>query len=186
VADEVAHRALKTPTACAAALVERVAEYLAIVENNWKAIVQRAERVVDRHDGRLDEIATGLGDRLRGALDRGDERLHHRASRVRDGARRVVERADGRVAVAVATLARVPATLDAEGRHLASLQTQVRLLDPSNVMARGFSITRASDGRAIRDSKGLSPGDRLVTTFASGSTSSTVQTVTADTTEESI
>ena len=68
----------------------------------------------------------------------------------------------------------------------ASLQTQVRLLDPSNVMARGWSITRASDGRAVRDAQGLSPGDRLVTTFASGSTTSTVQTVTPDTTEDSI
>jgi exodeoxyribonuclease VII large subunit len=184
VADEVAHRALKTPTACAAALVERVAEYLAIVENNWKAIAQRAERVVDRHDGRLDEIATGLGDRLRGALDRGDERLHHRASRVRDGARRVVDRADAQLGVAVAALGRAPGTLDAELRHLAALQTQVRLLDPGNVMARGFSITRGPDGRALRDVSHLSPGDRLVTTFASGSATSTVDTVTPDTTED--
>ena len=174
VADEVAHRALKTPTACAAALVERVAEYLAIVENNWLAIAQRAERVVDRHDGRLDEIAIGLGDRLRGALDRGDERLHHRASRVRDGARRVVERADVRLVGAVASLARVPAVLDAEVRHIDSLQTQVRLLDPGNVMARGFSITRGPDGRAVRDAHALSPGDRLVTSFAAGSATSTV------------
>jgi exodeoxyribonuclease VII large subunit len=177
VADEVAHRALKTPTACATALVERVAEYLAIVENTWQAIGQRSERIVDRHDGRLDEIATGLGDRVHGALDRGDERLHHRATRVRDGARRVVERADAHLAVAAATLARAPAQLDAEVRHLASLHTQVRLLDPVNVLARGFSITRGADGRALRDAGALAPGDRLVTNFAKGTTTSTVDAV---------
>ncbi|MBI5090285.1 MAG: exodeoxyribonuclease VII large subunit, partial [Actinobacteria bacterium] len=163
VADEVAHRALKTPTACATALVERVAEYLAIVENTWQAITQRATRAVDRHHGRLDEIATTTGDRVRTALDRSDERLHHRASRVRDGARRVVDRADHQLATAVATLARTPARLDAESRQLDALQTHVRLLDPSNVLARGFSITRGPDGRAVRDAAALSPGDRVVT-----------------------
>jgi exodeoxyribonuclease VII large subunit len=182
VADEVAHRALKTPTACATALVERVVEYMDIVENTWKAIAQRAERLVDRHDGRLDEIATGLGDRLRGALDRGDERLHHRATRVRDGARRVVERADAHLSTAVATLARVPAQLDGEVRHLAALQTQVRLLDPSNIMARGFSVTRGPDGRAIVDAAALAPGTALTTTFATGTATSTVTDTTTGTT----
>ena len=177
VADEVAHRALKTPTACATALVERVAEYLAIVEITWVAIAQKSARIVDRHHGRLDEIATGMGDRLRGALERGDERLDHRATRVRDGARRVVQRADTQLAGAVATLARVPARLDAEQRTVAGLQTQLRLLDPVNVMARGWSITRGPDGIAVRDATSLSPGDLLVTTFAAGTATSTVQTV---------
>jgi exodeoxyribonuclease VII large subunit len=177
VADEVAHRALKTPTACATALVERVLEFLAIVENTWQAIAQRSERVVDRHDGRLLEIATGLGDRVHGALDRGHERLQHRGTRVRDGARRVVERADAQLSVASATVGRTPARLDAEVRHLASLHTQVRLLDPASVLARGFSITRGTDGRAVRDAASLSPGDRVVTRFAAGSTSSTVDAV---------
>ncbi|MCU1362144.1 MAG: xseA [Ilumatobacteraceae bacterium] len=177
VADEVAHLALKTPTACATALVERVLEFMAIVENTWQAIAQRSARIVDRHDGRLIEIATGLGDRIHGALDRGDERLQHRATRVRDGARRVVERADAQLAVAVAALGRAPSQLDAEARHLASLDTQVRLLDPVNVLARGFSVTRGADGRAIRDAASLTPGDRVVTSFATGSTTSTVDHV---------
>lgn len=177
VADEVAHRALKTPTACATALVERVADYLAIVENTWQAIAQRSERIVDRHHGRLDEIATGLGDRLRGALDRGDERLDHRVGRVRDAARRVVERADLRLGGAVATLVRMPARLDVQQRNVDGLQTQLRLLDPVNVMARGWSITRGPDGTAVRDAGSLSPGDTLVTSFAIGAATSTVGVV---------
>ncbi|MGD9998164.1 MAG: exodeoxyribonuclease VII large subunit [Ilumatobacteraceae bacterium] len=183
VADEVAYRALKTPTACAAALVERVAEYLAAVEQTWLAITNRAARAIDRHCSRLDEIATSTGGRVRTALDRGDERLHHRASRVRDGARRVVDRADHQVSGAVAALSRTPARLDAEVRQLDALQTHVRLLDPINVLARGFSITRGADGRAVRDAASLRPGDQLHTSFARGTASSTVDsTVHEDTT----
>lgn len=177
VADEVAHRALKTPTACAAALVERVAEYLAVAEHTFTAIRQRADRSLDRHDGRLVEIGTGLGDRVHGALDRSVERLHHRSTRVRDGARRQVERADAHLAVAVATVARTPARLDAELRHIGSVQAQVRLLDPAHVLARGFSITRGADGRAVRDAGTLTAGDELFTSFAAGTARSTVHTI---------
>jgi exodeoxyribonuclease VII large subunit len=177
VADEVAHRALKTPTACATALVERVAEYLTVAEHTFTAIRQRAERGIDRHDGRLTEIATGLGDRVHGALDRSGERLLHRSTRVRDGARRQVERADAHLATAGATLARVPARLDAELRHVGSLDAQLRLLDPAQVLARGFSITRGLDGRAVRDATTLTPGEQLVTTFANGTAHSTVQAI---------
>ena len=48
-------------------------------------------------------------------------------------------------------VARVPAVLDGETRHLAGLEARVRGLDPVNVLARGWSITRAADGRVVRD-----------------------------------
>ncbi len=42
IADEVAHTALKTPTACAGALIERVAAYTAASEMAFEAIVRRS------------------------------------------------------------------------------------------------------------------------------------------------
>ena len=44
VADEVAHTSLKTPTACAAALVQAVAAYLAAVEERFAGVVEVAAR----------------------------------------------------------------------------------------------------------------------------------------------
>jgi exodeoxyribonuclease VII large subunit len=69
---------------------------------------------------------------------------------------------------AVTALARAPGRLDAEQRHVAGLESQVRLVDPANTLARGWSITRDSDGRAVTSAAQLTPGDVLVTTFASG------------------
>ena len=46
VADEVAHSSLKTPTACAAALVEHVNAFQADVERVWAAIDRHANRAL--------------------------------------------------------------------------------------------------------------------------------------------
>jgi exodeoxyribonuclease VII large subunit len=36
------------------------------------------------------------------------------------------------------------------------------------VRARGYSITRAADGRVLRDSAAVAEGERLITTLARG------------------
>src|SRR4029079_11577880 len=47
VADEVAHTSLKTPTACAAHLVQRVGDYLGAVEKGYEAVVAHARAQLD-------------------------------------------------------------------------------------------------------------------------------------------
>ena len=174
VADEVAHSSLKTPTACAAALVEAVAAYVAATEELWRAISRRAGGALDQREQSLLADGASIGHRTTAAVERVAERLARQAGRVRTGAERVVLRADAHADQAIAVLARTPRRLDAEARHLAGLETQVRLVDPVRTMARGWSITRTADGRTVRDAARLSAGDVLVTTFASGSATSTV------------
>ena len=48
------------------------------------------------------------------------------------------------------------------------------LLDPVQVMRRGWSITRDAGGRVVRDAASLREGDAIVTTVAAGEIASTV------------
>jgi exodeoxyribonuclease VII large subunit len=125
------------------------------------------------------EVAQSIRHRVLAAVERSDERLAQRAQRVRVGAGRVVDRADMRVESAVATVRRVPQRLDPEVRHLDAVAERVRLLDPVNTMARGWSITRTADGRTVRDATHLQTGDEIVTTFASGTARSRVEETTS-------
>ena len=175
VADEVAHSALKTPTACAAALVERVQAFQLRTEVAWAAIERRTERAVTTAGTDVAELAHGIRHRVLAAVERADERLVQRARRVGIGASRVVERADTRLAVAIAALSRVPQRLEPEARHLDAVAQRVRLLDPAHTMARGWSITRTADGRTVRDAAWLRPGDEIVSTFANGTARSRVE-----------
>lgn len=178
VADEVAHTALKTPTACAGALVERVAAFQLRAESAWAAIARSAERSVAVADGRLQEVGAAIGHRTTAAVERGDERLRQRARRLQVGADRTVERAAQQLHQAAAGLRRTPGRLDPEVRHLDALAHRVRLLDPVNTMARGWSITRTADGRTVRSADELTPGTEIVTTFATGTARSRVEEIT--------
>ena len=180
VADEVAHSSLKTPTACAAALVEAVARYVGATEELWRAISRRASTVVDQREQVLAGHEASIGHRTGSAADRATERLARQVHRLAGGAERVVARAEAQTERAVAVLGHTPRRLDAEERHVAGLEVQVRLVDPVRTMARGWSITRTVDGRTVRDAAQLRPGDVLVTSFAAGSARSTVDAIDID------
>ena len=82
VADEVAHSSLKTPTACAAALVEHVNAFQSDVERVWSAIDRRAARVVREASTALVAIAHGVRRATVSAVERSDDRLGHRRQRL--------------------------------------------------------------------------------------------------------
>ncbi|MGI8664129.1 MAG: exodeoxyribonuclease VII large subunit [Acidimicrobiales bacterium] len=153
VADLVAHRSFKTPTACAGALVEAVERFCLRLDDNANRC-QRAAAV---------------------AFERASARLHRTSGRVAAGARHHVQRQDSALGVHSARLATLP-TRALEGRsvRLTSIEAQVRSLDPERILARGWSITRDADGRAVRLAASLLPGVAITTTFADGSVRSTV------------
>jgi exodeoxyribonuclease VII large subunit len=177
VADEVAHTSLKTPTACAAALVQSVGTYLEAVERAFVAVGVAARGRLTRSDAGLVERAHRIARRTQAAVDRADERLEARVHRLRvgapgpltDGSRhldRVVERLG----------TQAPRSLGAEERHLASLAARVRALDPVNVLARGWTITRTADGTIVRSPDDVAEGDVIRTQLAAGSVTSRVET----------
>jgi exodeoxyribonuclease VII large subunit len=52
----------------------------------------------------------------------------------------------------------------------------LRLLDPVNTMARGWSITRDSRGNTIRNVAQVGAGEQITTQLSDGTLSSTVNT----------
>jgi exodeoxyribonuclease VII large subunit len=178
VADEVAHTASKTPTACAQVLVERVMEFVYRLDDVSRGVVhharsscvlalrelrdcaRRARReppaaltrelaVVERHRGRAEELGT---------------RTVKQAIATLDGSERALASAGGRLA-------------RAEGRRLDASEARLRALDPTRVLDRGYTITRDRDGRVVKRAAPLSTGDRLVTEFADGTAASVVHEV---------
>jgi exodeoxyribonuclease VII large subunit len=202
VADEVAHTAAKTPTACAALLVARVGEHLARVEAAWAACASASRRALAAHERRVARHGAraarsslhGLaaaGDRLDAhgrrarravtvALGRAEARLERDAGRITGAGRSHVHTAEVTVRAAERRLAaRAPRAVAEAERSLDAVSARVRALDPARVLARGWSITRSADGRVLRSPGDVAPGDALVTLLAGGEVRSTV-----DTTEE--
>lgn len=176
VADEVAHQCFKTPTACAAALVDLTRAYLTGAESAYAAVLERTRRLLDECTLSLGRLAHGVRHRTVAAVERSDQRLGQHADSVRRRAERVLDRHEQRVAAVQAEVGRRALRhTDAAERELEHLAAKVQLLDPARTLARGWSITRGPDGRAVRDAATLSIGDHLTTTFASGSVNSRVE-----------
>ena len=70
--------------------------------------------------------------------------------------------------------------LGRRGERLSHREGQLRLLDPRNVLRRGFSLTRDGEGRLVRSVKELAAGDELVTQVMDGELKSRIETIRVD------
>ncbi len=70
--------------------------------------------------------------------------------------------------------------LDESRRALQHAQAQLRLLNPREVLSRGYSLTRLPDGRLLRAASEAHPGMMLKTELATGAVLSTVTAAEGD------
>lgn len=153
IADEVAHTSYKTPTACAAALVGAARVFADRISALRTAIADHAHRAIDMADRQRTDLA---GRTIRAA----NAVLRHHTDLLAAGQSRLLHTAS-------ALPQRHRERLDALGARL-------RALDPAMVLARGWSITRLSDGTLVRSPRDVSDGDTLVTALADGTVTSVV------------
>jgi exodeoxyribonuclease VII large subunit len=132
VADAVAHAALKTPTAVAGYLIDRVRAFIIRAEQGWSGVERRTLQQLARSEQRLEVAGHG----------------------VRRAAGNALAFAEQRVLVA---------------------EARVGAVDPVRTLARGWSITRRPGGTLVRSADALTPGDELVTTFATSMVRSRVE-----------
>lgn len=104
------------------------------------------------------------------------DRLSDNASRVRSVTATALEKARSRVAMNREKVRTgTNAAIQRERQKLAVHATTVRFLDPVQTMARGWSITRASDGTVVRSVAQVKAGESVTTLLADGSFTSTVE-----------
>ncbi|MFM7829980.1 MAG: exodeoxyribonuclease VII large subunit [Actinomycetota bacterium] len=156
VADEVANQSHKTPTACATAVIEMVRDFVDKTERAWDEIEPLATAELEASASRLSEQANKISIKVLEALAGASKLIAVTSQRIRH---RPLE------------------VLKLETKTLDEFAQRTRLLDPVNTMARGWSITRDDDGKVVRDVGKLKSGDKLVTTFVNGTTTSTIQEI---------
>lgn len=179
VADEVAHMRFKTPTACAAGLVERVRLFVESTETTWDEIARLSSDRLVVASSSLTDLTHRIAGHTRSALVRAEERLGHRSHRLVSSARGTVTGRSSVLASHTETLRRrAPALIAERLRRLDEWETRTRLLDPRELMKRGWSVTRRSDGRVVRSLTDVSSADVLTTQIADGTITSTVSSVT--------
>ncbi|MCP3939618.1 MAG: exodeoxyribonuclease VII large subunit [Actinomycetia bacterium] len=207
IADEVAHSSLKTPTACAGALVSRVQSFLDGLDASGRRIRTTLEERLGREQERLDADTRRLGrvagsntQRAASGLSGQTERLRRSSTRVVDVASSSIARTAGSVQTLAATrldraeteMERLVWLLTAGSRrrldsatlavdHAASL---VRVVHPARTLALGYSITRDPYGAVVRTVDNVAVGDSITVEVADGTIGVDVITTRTQTNDE--
>ncbi len=142
IVDKVAHTSFKTPTACAAGLVEMVSDFEADLNTSAQTLARRSTAAVHGARVSLSNYSRSLSILATKPLERASSSIDHAVSQLSRFAKQQIRTAH--------------TVLD---NHAALVKSH----DPKRVLERGFSITRnTSDGTVVRAQPTV--GDELETT----------------------
>ncbi len=198
IADFVADLRAATPTAAAQAVVPDRNEFLQRLQYQQQHLRRAMMRPLETAMQRLDFLARRLvhpaqhmeqqsqylqqlQQRLRGILamhmqqrDWKWQSLQHRLHARKPSVQPHITHLDGlerRMDGAMLHL------LEKQLHRLQAVHQQLQLLDPMQVLSRGYSLVRDENGTVVTDSAGLMAGDQLEVTFAKGGAEVAVKTV---------
>jgi len=175
VADLVANRRHITPTACGAAVVERVASYWSQIVGAAARISRRSEELCHSEELNHARVRASLVSNARGRLREHHKDLLRSKARLLGAPSATLSRASGSVharaqrlvPAANAHLVRAAGGLDATRRLLAAY-------DPKRTLERGWTLTMDADGKIIRSIEQVAEGAMITTRVSDGTVASTV------------
>lgn len=175
VADIVAHTKLKTPTAVAEFLLGGMRDFEDRLLYAQRRLAELAKETIKDEGHRLRYLAQSLQNLLNKLFSNEHRRLHIMSSGLRHAISNSIHINSNRLTLNKERLgANVRSLLQTQDSKLKHLELAVRLLDPINVLRRGYSITYHKN-RAIKDAEGIKQGDVIITKLYDGSIKSTVE-----------
>ncbi|HLN19915.1 MAG TPA: exodeoxyribonuclease VII large subunit [Bacteroidales bacterium] len=199
VTDMVAFSALKTPTAVADFIVEHNASAEKYLINLWTGIQDASRTILEQSRRRVDSARIKLLPMTRNLLSEMQNRIAGKVMRlVKNGTYYLnstsVSLAGYQSGLSSAIRSLItgkkellnfrknslkPATvffLKSKGTLISSYEKTVEILNPENVLMRGYTITYR-DGTIMKSSKTAANGDQLITKFRDGTVSSRVDEI---------
>jgi len=197
IADIVAYMSLKTPTAVAEFLVDRVLAFLErigrlqdrfsqalrLIITNERMALQQKTSDLDRHVGRyitreehlLSDYRNSMRSELRHILSERNATLSDRSGKVKYLWKRLAEEKHRDLAQLAGNKVRLARELlRSENEKLEHARRTLEMLRPESVLKRGYSITRL-DGRVVTSAARVRKGDVIESHLADGVIRSNVE-----------
>jgi exodeoxyribonuclease VII large subunit len=152
VADVVAHTKVKTPTAAAEFIINRIFDTASVLE-------EQTRRMSDAVSGRMN------AENMR--IERLSQKLPSLFAVLRTRQEQVLEKLDIKMQNGVRNM------LTVQNHKLEIMEKSLAAADPVIILKRGYSLTRVG-GRVVRSASGLKKGDLLTTSFADGTVESEI------------
>ena len=153
ILDMVSHTRVKTPTAAAAFLIEHLKEVLDVIDNSQDRITRYAQQKLSILNSQLSIISESIPRLFSLVRTRQESKLDIFEQRMRTS---------------------IDRRLTSESHKLELISEKLKALDPTLLLARGYSITM-HNGHAVRDASTLAPGTEIETRLAKGTIHSIIK-----------
>lgn len=175
ILDMVSYRRVKTPTAAAAYLINHLTSTLIRVENAQSTIIDYVKKALEIENMRIKHIGAQIPVLFSIVRTKQEARLESLFQRLFTASKELMKQSDF---LLLSLQQRVqPAVRDrlsSEHHRLDVLEHRARLLDPTLLLKRGYSIT-LHNGKAIHNANDLKIGDTITTLLEIGQIESKVE-----------
>ena len=167
VIDMVSHTRVKTPTAAAEFLINRMRETASDLERYISYFHQTIPERIAHSKERLEQWVARIPSRVQMRLQHERFRQERMAVRMNTAWQTRFLREEYRLRLEQRLATAIEARLQRERHRLQLAQSQVEAASPELLLKRGYSLT-LKDGKAVTDASVLHPGDVLTTRVAKG------------------
>jgi exodeoxyribonuclease VII large subunit len=175
VIDIVAHTRMKTPTAVAGFIIDGIRTFEENFLDLQQRLILRAKDLLKDETHRFRYIVQSFSRIISKRFYTEDKRLHSTIHRLINGTTLLVNFSTNRLTIDTNKLSSsVKSLFQTQDDRVKHLEQGIKLLDPANVLKRGYSITY-SNSKAIRTVSQLSEGDIIQTKLYEGSIKSKVE-----------
>lgn len=196
VLDIVAHTRAKTPTAVAEFLIDNLSETALTLENLSHNIVALVTQRIQEESAQIALLETKNLFALKGWYKEQEILLSSSKNILQRGMLRTIRENQNKFSSFEEILKQEPLLsiekdkdkfdqigsnlkkitrqlLKEEKNKLDTTEKHLKLLSPDNILKKGYTLTM-KEGKVVKSSKNLNPGDKITTTFADGQTGSVV------------
>ena len=153
ILDMVSHTRVKTPTAAAAFLIEHLKEVLDVIDSSQDRITRYAQQKLTTLNSQLAIVSESIPRLFSLVKTRQESKLDIFEQRMRTS---------------------IDRRLTSESHKLELISEKLKALDPTLLLARGYSITM-HNGHAVKDASTLAPGTEIETRLAKGTIHSIIK-----------
>ena len=167
VIDMVSHTRVKTPTAAAEFLINRMRETASDLERYITYFHQTIPERIAHSKERLEQWVARIPSRVQMRLQHERFRQERMVVRMNTAWQTRLLREEYRLRLEQRLATAIDARLQRERHRLQLAQSQVEAASPELLLKRGYSLT-LKDGKVVTDASALHPGDVLTTRVAKG------------------
>ncbi|MDP4202785.1 MAG: exodeoxyribonuclease VII large subunit [Bacteroidota bacterium] len=172
ILDMVAYSCLKTPTAVAEFLVNRMQQALGLLEEQQENLVQLIDGISEKHSNRLQELTRKLPQLLLGRTTEHKMQLDRCQLQLKQAVKTIITNQNQKLSGYSQPLSILTNRIIREQRHLlGQKELQLKYINPLTILEKGYTMTYAN-GKRVTSVADVQSGDRITTAFKDGNTDS--------------